>query len=1056
MSQPTPFQPTDTERHFLFAVLARRAALIDDRQLAQACDAWATHAHPPLAEWMAQRGWLNADQEREVWRRVDGHEREGSRNPGKDPEATRAPSSEHCVAADSQAATLAPAAAEPGGPPTAPAGPSRQDQRYVLARLHATGGTGQIWLARDGDLGREVALKVLRPDRAGQAAVQKRFVEEARIAGQLEHPAIVPVYELARRADDGQPFYAMRFVKGRTLTQAARDYHEKRARGEAGQLDQLALVGAFVAVCNAVAYAHARGVIHRDLKGQNVVLGDFGEVIVLDWGLAKVVDRPGEDGAAPVVVAPGGRRDETLTGQVLGTPAYMAPEQAAGRPDLINERTDVYGLGAVLYEILTGRPPFGGEEFLVILHRVREEEPARPRQVAPDVSPALEAVCLKAMAKEAAARYPGAADVARDVQRWLADEPMTAYREPRAARLARWLRRHRAGATAAAVAVAVACLCLGAATLLLTAAYREAEQQRDLARGERDKANARFRLARRAVDDYHTRVGDSPELKAHGLELLRQQLLRSAAEFYRQLTREEAEDPAVRAEQGRAYLRLAALSQQLDHKEEAEVACQQARAIFEELTARQPGEPAHTRDLAASIFELGTLYRRTGRGGLGEQAYQEALAVRGRLAGQHPDERDYQRDLGASHNGLGAHLFECGQYDRARQAYEQAIAVRRWLAAADPAEAEDLQQLAASLRNLGILYSDTGRHDRAEQAYREAMQLQRRLATAYPDVPRYQEGLAQCSNSLGVLYVDTDQPRLGERAYREALAAYERLAAAHPQVPAYQFNVADMHNNLGLLYAATCAWDLAAAEYRHALELYQPLVRANPEVIDYAVDQGGTEGNLADLESERGRLHDALEDYDRCISRLDTITRRESQKATAWNGLRNALGGRAVVLARMGRHAEAARDLQRALEPGHGAIRPEVRVWQVLARVYAADHAGATAAAAEVAREPDLTSRGFYDLACGCALAVAAAKHDAALTDAKRARLTQRYGRAAVDLLGRARAAGFFKIAANVERLGQDPLMDPLRQMDEFKQLRDELEKKRVSAEKSGAGGPQK
>ena len=170
-------------------------------------------------------------------------------------------------------------------------------QRYSLTRLHATGGIGRVWLARDADLGRDVALKELRPERADDQSLSARFLNEAKITGQLEHPGIIPVYELAYHSDCQQPFYTMRFVNGRTLTEAARAYHHKCAATDVDSLEFLKLLSAFVAVCNTVAYAHSRGVIHRDLKGQNVVLGDFGEVVVLDWGLAKLVDFPDQNGA---------------------------------------------------------------------------------------------------------------------------------------------------------------------------------------------------------------------------------------------------------------------------------------------------------------------------------------------------------------------------------------------------------------------------------------------------------------------------------------------------------------------------------------------------------------------------------------------------------------------------------------------------------------------------------------------------------------------------------------------------------------------------------------
>jgi WD40 repeat protein/serine/threonine protein kinase len=346
--------------------------------------------------------------------------------------------------------------------------------RYRLIRLHAAGGVGQVWLVYDADLNREVALKELRPERVHNPAIAGRFLREARITGQLQHPGIVPVYELVPGAPEADsergaepPFYTMRFVQGRTLTDAARDYHAKRAGKIAGPLDQASLLNAFVSVCNTVAYAHSRGVIHRDLKGDNVVLGDFGEVMVLDWGFAKVLGQKEDDvvPAAEADLMP--LADHTLAGQILGTPAYMAPEQAAGRLDLIDCRTDVFGLGAILYEILTGRPPFTGVDTKEVLRKVRQEEPPQPEKVCPKVPPALAAVCRRAMAHDPSDRYPSAAELGHEVRRWLADEPVTAYREPVTARVQRWARQHKpamAGLTGLVVTGLVA-LAVGAVLL---------------------------------------------------------------------------------------------------------------------------------------------------------------------------------------------------------------------------------------------------------------------------------------------------------------------------------------------------------------------------------------------------------------------------------------------------------------------------------------------------------------------------------------------------------------------------------------------------------------
>jgi PAS domain S-box-containing protein len=290
--------------------------------------------------------------------------------------------------------------------------------RYGFTRIHAAGGIGRVWLARDRHLDRDVAIKELLPQNAGHAKTVARFLREARLTGQLEHPGIVPVYELATRG--GTHFYAMRFVRGRTLSAAVESYHKNRVDGRDEPLEFIELLTAFAAVCNAVAYAHSRGVLHRDLKGDNVILGDFGEVIVLDWGLAKVIGQPEDLETNAIQTAVNNALDAglTLQGDVVGTPAYMAPEQAEGRLKDIDQRTDIFGLGAILYEILTGQPPFVGTNTLEVLQKAVRGSPALPRALWPEVPAALEAACLKAMARDPRQRYSSASDLAQEVQRW--------------------------------------------------------------------------------------------------------------------------------------------------------------------------------------------------------------------------------------------------------------------------------------------------------------------------------------------------------------------------------------------------------------------------------------------------------------------------------------------------------------------------------------------------------------------------------------------------------------------------------------------------------------
>jgi PAS domain S-box-containing protein len=387
----------ETDSNLRLAVLALERGLIDAGRFAEACKLWSRHPDSSIADILVERGWLTPAARTQL---------EHLLGPSlSDWSPTVAYSSDDSSPPGSSAAAPGPVAA--GG------------QRYAPRHIHAVGGMGRIWLARDAQFDRDVALKELRPDAVDKGGLRSRFLREALITGQLEHPGVVPVYEVAQDPRNGRPFYAMRLIRGRTLAEASAAFHARRRGGQAEPLELVSLLSAFVAVCNTIAYAHSRRVLHRDLKGENVILGDFGEVFVLDWGLAKQLDGPAEEaGEMSSGLAAPADAGQTVQGQVIGTPAYMAPEQAAGRLDLIDQRTDIYGLGAILYEILTGQPPFTGSSSLDVLQKAVRDEPARPRELWPEVPPALEATCRRALARERDDRHPSAADLAREVQTW--------------------------------------------------------------------------------------------------------------------------------------------------------------------------------------------------------------------------------------------------------------------------------------------------------------------------------------------------------------------------------------------------------------------------------------------------------------------------------------------------------------------------------------------------------------------------------------------------------------------------------------------------------------
>ena len=432
----------ESDRNLLFGILAFQMDFISRDDLVAAMNAWILQKHRPLADVLEERGALShADRsllEPLVRRHIEQHGGDparslaalGSPDRVRDDLARAGAGDAELQASLAAIAPGSPRTAMPDSEPAWPetinsaersasasiGTPTSAGQRFGILRLHARGGLGEVFVARDEELHREVALKQIQDRHADHADSRSRFLLEAEITGGLEHPGIVPVYGLGHYPD-GRPFYAMRFIRGDSLKEAIEQFHraDQRSGRDPGEraLDLRQLLRRFVDVCNAVAYAHSRGVLHRDLKPGNVMLGPYGETLVVDWGLAKPIGR--SDDAVPstettLLPASGTGLAATQIGSALGTPAYMSPEQAVGDLNRLGPRSDVYSLGATLYCLLTGEVPFDGDVGEVV-RKVRRGDFPPPRQLEPSIDRALEAVCLKAMAANPDDRY-------RSCRRW--------------------------------------------------------------------------------------------------------------------------------------------------------------------------------------------------------------------------------------------------------------------------------------------------------------------------------------------------------------------------------------------------------------------------------------------------------------------------------------------------------------------------------------------------------------------------------------------------------------------------------------------------------------
>ena len=376
--------PADADRHLLFGLLALQVGLIDQAQLVAAFHAWARDKTQPLDYHLTALGYLDGDQRGLVEALAAQH----LKKHGSDPERSLAAmlvgrsTRERLVQLNNDETNAS--LARVGSAPTEPDGEgptvtygigldAGDGRRFRVLRPHARGGLGEVFVAVDAELNREVALKQILERHADDPQSRQRFVLEAEITGGLEHPGIVPVYGLGTYAD-GRPYYAMRFVRGSSLKETIDAFHaDEGLHRDPGRqsLELSKLLRRFLDVCNAVDYAHSRGVLHRDLKPGNVIVGKHGETLVVDWGLAKATGRS-DPSAGERTLRPGSATSsvETLPGSALGTPAYMSPEQAGGELDKLGPATDVYSLGAMLYCLLTGRAPFAGDDVGAVLDRV--------------------------------------------------------------------------------------------------------------------------------------------------------------------------------------------------------------------------------------------------------------------------------------------------------------------------------------------------------------------------------------------------------------------------------------------------------------------------------------------------------------------------------------------------------------------------------------------------------------------------------------------------------------------------------------------------------------
>jgi tRNA A-37 threonylcarbamoyl transferase component Bud32 len=861
---------------------------------------------------------------------------------------------------DTESAPVADEPSDPNGLPVA--------GRYRAVRPYARGGLGEVLLAEDGELNRTVALKRIRERRADDPESRRRFLREAEVTARLQHPGIVPVYGLTHD-EHGRPCYAMRLIEGESLQDAIQRLHgDQGARSpDSHSLEFRQLLRRFIDICNAVAYAHSRGVLHRDLKPANVMLGRYGETLLVDWGLAKPFERSDEHRAGgEETLAPESGNDGSATelGQAAGTPAYMSPEQAEGDWDAVGPAADVFGLGAILYSMLTGRPPYPGRTPIALDKAKRWDFP--PPRPAPA---ALAAICLKAMAKDSEARYPNAQALAADVERWLADEPVSVYREAWRERAWRWVRRHRTSvAVAAAVLVVLTATAVGAAIIS------------DRHRGEMDQERAEAEEYFRLAVDTNIAVGTLAEelkpiatINRQGLERILQQ---AEAGFEQLLTRVRQSD-AAREGKARVLNALADVYLELGDVVSAEGRSRQALAIAEELVAAAPQDDGRQELLATGRERLAEARFDTGDSGAAVDLLRRAVEIRSRLAQRDRNNAGRQAALAWDWSRLGNFAAARRESAARAEAVEAALALRRRLseqAGARPkdradfartlldaadiagargdeptardyvANATDLAErlvredpghsdwsklLADALMATGYQAQQAGRADEARDRFLRSREICEAFAQLDPGNTKWAQGrlYALISAENLVPRGRRSEPTDSIRRLEELAALTERLAARCPTNTAYRQLVAGTRWQIGMQYsfaAKSGPADQKAANSARAVELlhdtrqrFDDLSRLDPDRGAWVGIYRSVSDQLAMALRQRGQIAEADRVRTDALRRWAEFCDRRLARAPADAEHRQELGyalaeqANALVLAE--RYAEAQQVLTRAV-----------------------------------------------------------------------------------------------------------------------------------------------
>jgi serine/threonine-protein kinase len=944
----------------------------------------------------------------------------------------------------------------------------------ILGEL-GRGGMGIVYKARQTGLKRIVALKMILAGSHADAKDVARFRIEAEAVARLRHPNIVQIYEIGE--SEGVPFFSLEFADGGCLKDAldgTPQAHEEAAR-------------TIRILATAMQCAHESGIVHRDLKPGNILLmsngAGSGERLVADHGSIPDTSRHSPPTTHPLTTHQSRRTvpkisdfglakplesDTGLTesGIAVGTPSYMAPEQAEGKGT--GPAVDVYALGAILYEMLTGRPPFRANNRLDTVLQVINDDPVPPRRLQSKVPVDLETICLKCLEKDATKRYASAGHLADDLHRYLANEPINARPIGAGRRVLKWARRRPALAALVSVSVLALLVLAGViehSTIRLKEERDFALEQRRIADDQRDvadrarqdaerqhqRAQVNFERARQAVDQMLTRVGDEKLKNVPLLEELQRELLEDALKFNKQFLEDYGDDPAVRAEVARAYFRAATIRGMLGKHDEAVTGFRAAIEIQRRLADEAPAEPAFRKELAQS-FQVLTVHLQEMRAFVdAERAVNEAIALLEALVAQDPTVESYRRDLAISHNRKGLLLPSTARWDEVEPEYRKALELLEPLAAKHPNNVSYRRDLTWTLENLGAFLGMKSRNREAEKTLSNAIQRLESLVHDFPKEMEYRQRLAKTLSNLGAVFGSDKRLKEAEAAFLRTIEIDKSLVQDSPRVPAYRRSLAQAYTNLAMVLDSDGRTAESIEPRREALHLYEELAGEVPTIPDDRRAVAEALNITGSVLFQTGQKSAAEEMYRKSISIMEKLAAEfpderhyNSELGRVLNNLAESLRGRNQL-------NEARQLIERAIHHQEAAYRspPSRERYAVLLRRHldelaeihlkGQDYLSAIKVADDLSRRFPNSFEAQYDAGCIFSRAVPLAASDKQLPESKREQTARSYGDQAVSRLQAAVEKGF----TNVGHMKKDTDLDALRHRTDFQTVVTELEKKR-------------